>query len=136
LAGEDTVGEIARFRSSTVASGAPTLLHRVVRSAKKAEAGAATDRELLRRFAADGDEAAFAVVVARHTGMVFGVCRRVLPTVQDAEDVCQATFVILARKAGSERWQPSAANWLYATARHVADKARRAADRRRRRETS
>ncbi|MFO0807835.1 MAG: sigma-70 family RNA polymerase sigma factor [Gemmataceae bacterium] len=93
-----------------------------------------TDRELLRRYAAEGDEAAFAALVQRHTGMVLGVCRRVLPTVQDAEDACQATFLVLARKAASTRWQPSVANWLHATARHVADRARMAAGRRAKRE--
>lgn len=91
------------------------------------------DRELLARFAA-GDEDAFAVLVRRHAGMVLGVCRRVLPTVQDAEDACQATFLILARKAKATAWQRSVANWLYTTARRVASKANRAAGRRARRE--
>jgi RNA polymerase sigma factor (sigma-70 family) len=50
--------------------------------------------------------------------------------VQDAEDACQATFLILSRKADSGRWQPSVANWLYLTARRVARNARVAAERR------
>src|SRR5437879_5139992 len=68
--------------------------------------------------------------------MVFGVCRRALPTVQDAEDACQATFLVLAGKTGSGRWQASVANWLYATARKVAHNARVAAGRRAKREAA
>ena len=88
---------------------------------------------MLQRFS-EGDEAAFAALVNRHTGMVLGVCRRVLSTIQDAEDACQATFLVLARKAKTGRWQPSIANWLYTTARRVASKANRATARRRKRE--
>src|SRR5262249_56501950 len=88
-----------------------------------------TDRELLRQFA-DGEQGAFAALVSRHAAMVLGVCRRALPTVQDAEDACQATFLVLAQKAASGRWQPSVANWLYTTARRIAAKARQAAGRR------
>jgi RNA polymerase sigma factor (sigma-70 family) len=105
----------------------------IVRAAGGGTAGA-TDRELLRRFAEAGDQAAFAALFRRHCGLVLGVCRRALSNVQDAEDACQATFLILARKAASGRWQPSLANWLHATARRVAGNARVAAERRVRRE--
>jgi len=94
-----------------------------------------TDRDLLLRFAG-GDEAAFAVVVNRHGRLVYATCRRLLATQEDAEDACQATFLVLARKAGAVRWQSSVANWLYATARRVAMKARRAATRRAGREAA
>src|SRR5580692_4471330 len=77
-----------------------------------ADAMGLTDRELLAQFN-EGNQAAFAAIVKRHTGLVLGVCRRVLPTVQDAEDACQATFLVLARKAKTGRWQSSIANWLY-----------------------
>src|SRR5262245_34119283 len=93
----------------------------------------ATDRELLRQFDEDGDQEAFAALVRRHTGLVLGVCRRALPNAQDAEDACQATFLVLARKACG-RWQESVANWLFVTARRVSHDARRAADRREKRE--
>ncbi len=102
-----------------------------IRSAVAAEP---TDRELLARFVG-GDEKAFAKLVNRHNGMVLGVCRRVLRNVQDAEDAGQATFVVLARKAESGRWQESIANWLYTTARRIASKANRTATRRRQRES-
>src|SRR5258707_9196048 len=92
------------------------------------------DCELLRRFAEAGDQSAFAAIVRRHTGLVYGVCRRALSQPQDAEDACQATFLILAEKAKSARWQPSVANWLYTTARRVARNARVVARRRAARE--
>lgn len=93
-----------------------------------------TDRDLLHRFAARQDEAAFEALVRRHGPMVLAAGRRVLGDVHAAEDVCQAAFLLLARKASSHRWQPSVANWLHRTAHLLALKARRAADRRVRRE--
>ncbi|MFO0807828.1 MAG: sigma-70 family RNA polymerase sigma factor [Gemmataceae bacterium] len=117
-----------------MAAQARAVLGRIIRSAARAADAALTDRELLRRYAHEGDEAAFAALVQRHTALVLGVCRRVLPTVQDAEDATQATFLVLARKAQSTRWQPSVANWLYVTARRLADRARLAATRRAKRE--
>ncbi|WP_171474770.1 sigma-70 family RNA polymerase sigma factor [Frigoriglobus tundricola] len=95
---------------------------------RAASAPGHTDRELLAQFAR-GDQGAFEVLVKRHTGLVLGVCRRALPTPQDAEDACQAVFLILARKAHA-RWQPSVANWLFTTARRVSADVRRSASRR------
>ncbi|MBN9519808.1 sigma-70 family RNA polymerase sigma factor [bacterium] len=92
------------------------------------------DLELLRRFAAANDQGAFAALVERHGRMVYGACRRLLPAAEDAEDACQATFLILARKAGGRWWQASVAGWLYATARRVAARVRRSAARRAARE--
>src|SRR6476660_8397695 len=85
---------------------------RVIQTAADRTRAAATDRDLLRRFADDGDEWAFEALVRRHTGLVLGVCRRALSNAQDAEDACQATFLVLARKAKAGRWQPSLTNWL------------------------
>src|SRR5436309_15726661 len=117
-----------------MASNVNAVLKQAIRVAK-ADEPAESDRELLRRFARESDQAAFEAVVNRHSGMVLGVCRRVLPTVQDAEDACQATFLVLTRKAASGQWQPSIANWLYTTARRIASKANRAAGRRARRQS-
>ncbi|HEV3439684.1 MAG TPA: sigma-70 family RNA polymerase sigma factor, partial [Gemmata sp.] len=107
----------------------------VIKSVAATDGSAATDRELLRRFSHENDQGAFETLVNRHTSMVFGVCRRALVTVQDAEDACQATFLVLAKRAKDRRWQESVANWLYATARQVAYNARLANERRTKRET-
>jgi RNA polymerase sigma factor (sigma-70 family) len=116
-----------------MAKQAVSALARAVRKVKAEHLGL-TDRDLLQRFTAEGSQAAFAALVSRHSAMVLGVCKRVLPTEQDAEDACQAVFLVLAGKASSGRWQASVANWLYTTARKVAHNARVASSRRARRE--
>jgi RNA polymerase sigma factor (sigma-70 family) len=82
------------------------------------------DRTLLDSFATQRDERAFATLVERHGSLVWGVCKRILAHEQDAEDAFQATFLVLARKAGSVSWRDDVGNWLYAVAIRVARKAR------------
>jgi RNA polymerase sigma factor (sigma-70 family) len=83
------------------------------------------DAELLRRFVATRDEAAFELLLWRHGPMVHGVCRRVLRHAHDAEDAFQATFLALARKAGSISQSESLGGWLFRVAYRVALRARR-----------
>jgi RNA polymerase sigma factor (sigma-70 family) len=84
----------------------------------------ASDAELLGRFADRHEEAAFAGLLRRHGPMVWAVSRRVLPDVQDAEDVFQAAFLLLARKAASIRKRESVGSWLHGVAHRLALKAR------------
>src|SRR4051794_29760420 len=78
------------------------------------------DAELLERFATENDEAAFAIIVRRYGPLVRGVCRRILHHDQDTEDAFQATFLVLARKAGSIHKQASLWSWLYKVAYRIA----------------
>ncbi len=89
-----------------------------------------TDGELLASFIEKRDEAAFECLVSRYGPMVWSVCRRVLARDQDAEDVFQATFLILVRKAASIVPRGMVANWLYGVAHQSALQARRNAARR------
>jgi RNA polymerase sigma factor (sigma-70 family) len=96
--------------------------------------GGADDRQLLEQFTAGREEPAFAELVRRHGPMVLGVCRRVLHNRDDADDAFQATFLMLARKAGSISQGESVGGWLYQVAHHTALKARAGAAARQRRE--
>jgi RNA polymerase sigma factor (sigma-70 family) len=96
--------------------------------------GVPADDELLERFVRRRDEEAFAALVQRHGPMVQGVCRRLLKDAHDAEDACQAAFLVLARRAGSIRKRESVGSWLYGVAYRAAANLRRQVARRRGRE--
>src|SRR6516164_7590039 len=99
-----------------MAQGQMDALVRYVRNLAGAPQQEHTDRHLLERFASSRDEDAFATLVRRHGPLVWGVCRRVLGSRDDAEDVFQATFFVLARKAGAIRWRDSVGSWLHEVA--------------------
>src|SRR5690348_10101362 len=79
-----------------------------------------TDRQLLERYLFRRDESAFALLIERHGPMVLGVCRRRLSGPHDVEDAFQATFLVLARQAGSVRKRDSLGSWLHSVASRVA----------------
>ena len=97
-------------------------------------AAALGEGQLLRRFADDRDEAAFEALVGRHGPMVLGTCRRMLGDPHDVEDAFQATFLVLARRAGSIRDGDRLGPWLHGVARRVATRSRALAARRNARE--
>jgi RNA polymerase sigma factor (sigma-70 family) len=105
-------------------------LRHLCHSAGLSPASDLTDRQLLDRFAADRDEAAFAALVRRHGAAVLGACRRVLGNDADAEDAFQATFLVLARRPRSVRSARSVGPWLYGVALRLASRLRADAHRR------
>jgi RNA polymerase sigma factor (sigma-70 family) len=97
-----------------------SVLRHIHRMIGKPPANGQTDRHLLERFTGHHDESAFATLVERHAGLVYGVCWRTLRHTQDAEDAFQASFLVLARKAGSISWMDSISSWLYQVAYRIA----------------
>jgi RNA polymerase sigma factor (sigma-70 family) len=109
---------------------------KLLRHIRQLTAPAETPRDgvLLRRWVARRDEDAFARLVHVHGPMVVGVCRRALGDAHEAEDVAQAVFLVLARKAAQVRPPERLAAWLHGVACRLAWKVCRASQRRRRRE--
>ena len=92
------------------------------------------DALLVERFARDRSEHAFATLVDRHGPRVLRVCRAVAGDPHAADDAFQATFLVLARKAGRLRVGDSLGPWLHGVAIRVASTARTVELRRKRRE--
>jgi DNA-directed RNA polymerase specialized sigma24 family protein len=73
----------------------------------------ADDMDLVQDFAANSSEAAFATLVGRHVNLVYSAALRRLGNTHEAEEVAQAVFIILAKKAGSLRRGTILSGWLY-----------------------
>src|SRR5690349_3161952 len=108
-----------------------SVLRHIRKLAGESAVEEAAGGQLLERFVTHGDEAAFATLVQRHSPLVYAVCRRVLQQDQDAEDALQATFLILARKAGSIHKRQALGSWLHGVAFRTALSARKSIMRRR-----
>lgn len=90
------------------------------------------DNELLRRYTEQGDETAFTELVKRHLNLVYACAMRGLNNdAALAQDVAQAVFTDLARKAAQLRNHPTLAGWLHTSARFAASKVVRAEQTRR-----
>jgi RNA polymerase sigma factor (sigma-70 family) len=92
------------------------------------------DIELLQQYDRQGSEEAFAEVVKRHIGLVHSAALRHVGTAAHAEEITQAVFIILARKAASLRPGTVLEGWLYETTRLTASSFRRGERRRQHRE--
>lgn len=93
------------------------------------------DAALLRRYAQDRDEEAFAELVRRHLPFVYATALRLVGgDAHLAQDVAQTVFTDLARKAAALAGRPVLTSWLYTSTRYAAAKAVRAARRRQTRE--
>jgi RNA polymerase sigma factor (sigma-70 family) len=90
----------------------------------------ASDMEMVRDYARGGSEEAFATLVSRHVNLVYSVALRQLRDADLAEEVTQAVFIILARKAGVLGPKTILPTWLCRTAHYAAADALRAQRRR------
>ncbi|HKB04625.1 MAG TPA: sigma-70 family RNA polymerase sigma factor [Gemmataceae bacterium] len=81
------------------------------------------DGDLLARFRDGRDLAALDGLVRKHAPLVLAACRKVLPDA-DADDVFQATFLVLMRDARRIRKGQSVGSWLYGVAHRLALQAR------------
>jgi len=78
------------------------------------------DMDLLRQYTCRNSEDAFAVLVARHIGLVYSAAFRKTGNPDAAEEITQAVFIILAKKAHCLRSGTVLSGWLYQTARLTA----------------
>src|SRR4051794_25982013 len=89
------------------------------------------DTRLLHRYVHVGCERAFADLVNRHIDLVYGSARRLTRDAHMAEDVTQAVFIVLAKKAGRVRHGAMLPAWLLSTTRYASANAMIRANRRR-----
>ncbi|MDB6058021.1 MAG: polymerase, sigma-24 subunit, subfamily [Verrucomicrobiales bacterium] len=78
------------------------------------------DIALLRAYVEHGSEDAFATIVARHVNKVYSVALRHTRNPQQAQEITQVVFIILARKARALGKKVILEGWLYQTARLTA----------------
>jgi RNA polymerase sigma factor (sigma-70 family) len=98
----------------------PSLLQHI----RHLAATASSDEQLLADFLAQRSDEAFAALLGRHGPMVLNVCRRILHDAHAAEDVFQATFLVLAERACAIRRRASLAGFLHGVAYRLAVRAR------------
>src|SRR5262249_11459208 len=118
-----TMRKALRGRTSAMASAQAATILRHIRQLVEPPS-APSDDPLLQRFALKREEAAFVALLRRHGRLVWKVCQHVLHHEHDAEDAFQATFLVLARRAGAIRKRESVASWLHGVAYRIALKAK------------
>jgi RNA polymerase sigma factor (sigma-70 family) len=92
------------------------------------------DRALLRQFAENNSDEAFAALVTRHINLVYSVALRHVGNTHHAEEITQAVFIILAKKAVQLRHDKALSSWLFQVTRLTANNFVRSETRRHRRE--
>src|SRR5882672_9514215 len=94
----------------------------------------ADDSGLLRQYAENHSDEAFAALVARHINLVYSVALRCVGDPHQAEEVAQAVFIILAKKAAQLHHDKALSSWLFQATRLTASNFIRGETRRHRRE--
>jgi len=92
------------------------------------------DATLLREYADRQSDEAFATLVTRHVNLVYSVALRRVGDEHAAEEITQAVFIILARKAPQLRHENALSSWLFQATRLTARNFVRSEIRRQRRE--
>src|SRR5262249_46941538 len=112
--------ELLAMNTTTVS----LFLRHLALSEEVSRLGTVSDRELLATYDLEHGQAAFTELMRRYGPMVLRTCRRVLDKDPDAEDAFQATFLLLARKAGRLRREVagplSLGGWLHRVAYQTA----------------
>jgi RNA polymerase sigma factor (sigma-70 family) len=110
-----------------------SVLHHVVQQLKQQvdcpSSNNLSDQELLTRFCTNREETAFTLLVQRHGPMILGLCHRLIQDHHLAEDIFQATFLVLIRRRESIQKRSSLVSWLYGVAYRIAQKTRLKASR-------
>src|ERR1051325_10247297 len=75
------------------------------------------DSTLLRQYLEDHSEAAFAELVALYINLVYSVALRHVGDPHQAEEITQAVFILLARKAAQLRHDKALSSWLFQATR-------------------
>src|SRR5438045_9066204 len=71
------------------------------------------DSTLLRQYLEEHSDAAFAALVTRHINLVYSVALRHVGDPHQAEEITQAVFILLARKAAQLRYDRALSSWLF-----------------------
>jgi RNA polymerase sigma factor (sigma-70 family) len=92
------------------------------------------DSALLRQYTENNSDEAFAALVTRHVNLVYSVALRQVGNPHHAEEIAQAVFIILAKKAVQLRHDTALSSWLFQATRLTANNFVRSESRRHRRE--
>jgi len=82
---------------------------------------ATDDSALLRQYAENHSDEAFALLVAQHINLVYSVALRQVGNPHQAEEITQAVFIILAKKAAELRHNKALSSWLFQAAHLTAN---------------